>query len=276
VRRQATIDGDVVTSLPGARGYSGVMLLIRSLQTRETSPSKSPAIPKGAGSMSQDTESRVEITQEDFPMIMEVLASTPALESTVSVVKRIESAASYPITDPAVLQRAFLGGTTSFGTGLITFDLETDFFSRLSRPIETRGELISRLMTAFAQAGRTGPLRARQWTKVLWGWGYYAVRYGISLDVAGGQYRCYASPSPFPISSDFLPNEVTHRMIGYGDVWLWSPNAGSYYRFSSFSSTDKSSNPGGGKGIRVAMLSGRHNRGARGSLSRAKDANTHS
>lgn len=74
-----------------------------------------------------------------------------------------------------------------------------------------------------------GSLRAGQWTKVLWGWGYYAVRYGISLDVSGGEYRCYTVPSPFPISSGHLPNEVTHRVIGYGDVWLYAPTDAMYF-----------------------------------------------
>ena len=38
VRRQATISSDVLTSIPTARGYSGVMLLVPAIQTQGTSP----------------------------------------------------------------------------------------------------------------------------------------------------------------------------------------------------------------------------------------------
>jgi hypothetical protein len=69
----------------------------------------------------------------------------------------------------------------------------------------------------------SGSLRANQWTKVLWGWGYYSVNYAASTNSTGGQYRGYTAPVPWPISSGSLPNTITHRVIGYGDVWLFSP-----------------------------------------------------
>lgn len=74
----------------------------------------------------------------------------------------------------------------------------------------------------------SGSLRAGEWTKVLWGWGYYAIDYGASISAGGGQYRCYSAPSPWPISSGNLPSRLTHRVIGYGDVWLYSPVDASY------------------------------------------------
>jgi hypothetical protein len=70
-----------------------------------------------------------------------------------------------------------------------------------------------------------GSLSAGQWTKVAWGWGYYAVDYSASIGLPGGSYRCYSAPLPFPISSGSLPQRITHRVVGYGDVWLYSPRA---------------------------------------------------
>jgi hypothetical protein len=63
---------------------------------------------------------------------------------------------------------------------------------------------------------------------VLWGWGYFSVQYSASISANGGQYRGYASPSPFPITSGNLPTIITHRVIGYGDVWLYSPVDATY------------------------------------------------
>jgi hypothetical protein len=39
VRRQATIGSDVLSSIPTARGYTGIMLLIPAIQTQGSSPS---------------------------------------------------------------------------------------------------------------------------------------------------------------------------------------------------------------------------------------------
>ncbi|MDX6698625.1 MAG: hypothetical protein QOE65_2022 [Solirubrobacteraceae bacterium] len=77
-------------------------------------------------------------------------------------------------------------------------------------------------------AGSQGSLPANRWTKVLWGWGFYTVRYHASISAQGGQFKCYSAPSPFPIASGPLPNRITHTVVGYGDVWLLSPVAASY------------------------------------------------
>src|SRR5687767_10877285 len=45
VRRQTTIDGDVLGAIPTARGYAGVMLLIPAIQTQGNSPSNIQATP---------------------------------------------------------------------------------------------------------------------------------------------------------------------------------------------------------------------------------------
>ena len=45
VTRQATISSDVLTSIPTARGYSGVMLLVPAIQTQGTSPANVQASP---------------------------------------------------------------------------------------------------------------------------------------------------------------------------------------------------------------------------------------
>jgi hypothetical protein len=75
----------------------------------------------------------------------------------------------------------------------------------------------------------SGRLPAGKWTRVAQGWGYYSVDYGISTGAQGGRYRCYTAPLPFPYSSGSLPNpRVTHRVIGYGSVWLFSPTETSY------------------------------------------------
>ena len=45
VRRQATITGDVLATIPTARGYSGVMLLVPAIQTQGNSPANVQATP---------------------------------------------------------------------------------------------------------------------------------------------------------------------------------------------------------------------------------------
>jgi hypothetical protein len=45
VRRQATITGDVLSTIPTARGYTGVMLLVPAIQTQGTSPANVQATP---------------------------------------------------------------------------------------------------------------------------------------------------------------------------------------------------------------------------------------
>jgi hypothetical protein len=73
-----------------------------------------------------------------------------------------------------------------------------------------------------------GSLRANQWTKVLWGWGWYSLAYNISISAPGGEYRCYTTPFPWPIGSGTLPGRVIHSVYGYGDVWLFSPTDATY------------------------------------------------
>jgi hypothetical protein len=75
----------------------------------------------------------------------------------------------------------------------------------------------------------SGPLQAGKWKKVLWGWGKYSIRYGARIGAEGGQYRCYTAPIPWPVSSGSLPDEITHNVLGYGDVWLYSPVDTNYY-----------------------------------------------
>jgi hypothetical protein len=65
---------------------------------------------------------------------------------------------------------------------------------------------------------------------VVYGWGYFSVDYGISTADPGGRYRAYTAPLPWPLSQGPLPNpRVTHRVLGYGDIWLWSPVATTYW-----------------------------------------------
>jgi hypothetical protein len=45
VRRQATIAGDVLSTIPTARGYTGVMLLVPAIQTQGSSPANVQATP---------------------------------------------------------------------------------------------------------------------------------------------------------------------------------------------------------------------------------------
>ena len=45
VRRQATISGDVLSTIPTARGYTGVMLLVPAIQTQGSSPANVQATP---------------------------------------------------------------------------------------------------------------------------------------------------------------------------------------------------------------------------------------
>ena len=75
----------------------------------------------------------------------------------------------------------------------------------------------------------SGSLPANKWTRVVFGGGYYTVRYGASTAAGTGEYRTYSAPSPWPISSGRLPSEITHRVIIYGDVWLFSPVDTTYF-----------------------------------------------
>jgi hypothetical protein len=45
VRRQATIDSDVINSIPTARGYTGIMLLVPAIQTQGSSPANVQTTP---------------------------------------------------------------------------------------------------------------------------------------------------------------------------------------------------------------------------------------
>ena len=45
VRRQTTIDGDVVSSIPTARGYTGIMLLVPAIQTQSPNPTNAQVTP---------------------------------------------------------------------------------------------------------------------------------------------------------------------------------------------------------------------------------------
>jgi len=75
---------------------------------------------------------------------------------------------------------------------------------------------------------RQGILAAGRWTKVLWGWGLYSISYRATTNPPGGEYRCYTTPSPFPIASGILPGRVKHSVVGYGDVWFFSPVRASF------------------------------------------------
>jgi hypothetical protein len=75
----------------------------------------------------------------------------------------------------------------------------------------------------------SGSLPADKWTKVLWGWGKYSVRYSAYTDAPGAKFRCFSAPVPWPIASGPLPSEVTHTVVGYGDVWLYCPEDTQYY-----------------------------------------------
>jgi hypothetical protein len=58
---------------------------------------------------------------------------------------------------------------------------------------------------------------------VVWGWGKYSVRYAGSTGAQSGSYRCYTAPVPWPVASGRLPAEITHTVVGYGDIWFFSP-----------------------------------------------------
>jgi hypothetical protein len=65
----------------------------------------------------------------------------------------------------------------------------------------------------------SGSLPANKRTRILSGWGWYAVDYSISTGAPGGEYRTY------PIySSGTLPNpRITLQVRGYGDLWVFHP-----------------------------------------------------
>ena len=70
----------------------------------------------------------------------------------------------------------------------------------------------------------SGSLPANKWTKVISGWGWYSVRFSIRTGAPGGKYRTY------PVyGSGNLPAEVTHQVVGYGDIWVYSPTATTWY-----------------------------------------------
>lgn len=76
----------------------------------------------------------------------------------------------------------------------------------------------------------SGPLPARKWTRVLYGWGKYSLGYSVQVGHGvRGQYRCYTTPLPWPVSSGELPAQVTHHVYGYGDVWLYAEEATNYH-----------------------------------------------
>jgi hypothetical protein len=78
----------------------------------------------------------------------------------------------------------------------------------------------------MASGPTSGPLRAGQWTKVLWGWGTFSAVYQASGQGFPVEVRMY---TPF-FSTFTLQSGGFFRFspTGYGDVWFLSPNGGSY------------------------------------------------
>jgi hypothetical protein len=80
----------------------------------------------------------------------------------------------------------------------------------------------SEVGTSNTQTGRLNP---GEWTRVLSGWGYYTVDYGVTV-TADCEFRCNIALVPFPWSTGELRpngvNRITHRVVSYGDVWFLS------------------------------------------------------
>lgn len=75
-----------------------------------------------------------------------------------------------------------------------------------------------------------GTLAAQKWTRVAYGWGKFSIAYSVHLSrEVRGKYRCYTTPLPWPISAGPLPDEVTHHVYGYGDVWLYAEDRADYF-----------------------------------------------
>ena len=76
-----------------------------------------------------------------------------------------------------------------------------------------------------------GALPSGQWLRVVNGWGYFSVEYGLSASVVC-DFRCYSAPVPFPVSSGTVERGsvrvITHRVVGYGDIWLRGHGDGSF------------------------------------------------
>jgi hypothetical protein len=69
----------------------------------------------------------------------------------------------------------------------------------------------------------TGHLNAGKGTRVQQGWGYTSVKYSATTMDPGGKFRCDIPVVPWPISSGNLPASITLRVVGRGDLWLFSP-----------------------------------------------------
>ncbi|MBV9173148.1 MAG: hypothetical protein JOZ81_24040 [Chloroflexi bacterium] len=183
--------------------------------------------------------------ENNLAISVELLSCNQSLEATARVLKSLEPV-SYPISGVSQLRWR---DSQPVALNELTALLPTQCF-----PIVNRSELISKLTMAFErqrmsqlpasaqpehlvatadvelrpQATVGGMLSAGDWTKVLWGWGSYSVTYSVSLTASvAGAFRCYTAPVPWPVSTGTIPahgsTELTHEVIGYGDVWLYCP-----------------------------------------------------
>jgi hypothetical protein len=76
-----------------------------------------------------------------------------------------------------------------------------------------------------------GALPGNAWIKVVYGWGYYSVDYGLSASVEC-DYACYVGVLPFAWSTGTIqPGKfatITHKVVVYGDIWLRGRADGDY------------------------------------------------
>ena len=81
---------------------------------------------------------------------------------------------------------------------------------------EWSGELVTNTVSEV--------LRGDRWTRVVWVGATTAWTTGSARRIREVGIAVTTAPVPWPISSGTLPDPgVTHRVIGYGDIWLYSP-----------------------------------------------------
>ena len=92
-----------------------------------------------------------------------------------------------------------------------------------------------------------GGLLAGQWSRAVYGWGYFSVDYALECSV-DCDFACYVGVLPFAwatgIAHPMATNRVTHRVIVYGDIWLRGHGEGSYILAPIGPPQTKSERPG--------------------------------
>jgi hypothetical protein len=200
---------------------------------------------------------------DDPILLTDVLSCNDAMLATYFATQRIERHHGYPLRSPEDLRKVanLIAAdppqrlTKSGSPVIVSIEEAIRHFHPAWFPIRSRAELISRLLMGFLAAqssvnhllaedrrygasptrgadaassysiGASGSLQAGVWTKVVWGWGFFAEDYQ-----AGGS-AFPVSARNYPLYREYTLQDrgcFTFQVFGYAEVWFMSAKGGAY------------------------------------------------